>query len=155
MTTMAYLWLAAALVLAVLEAMTTNLVSIWFVGGAIAAFLTALFDGSLLAQLIVFTVVTAALLAAMRPLLRKHMIVKNPIRTNASRIIGMEAIVTEPIDNLRSSGAVRVDGVEWTARSQSGAAIDAGTRVKILRIEGVKVFVQPVEETAPAASGVS
>ena len=48
----------------------------------------SLFDGSLLAQLIVFTVVTAALLAAMRPLLRKHMIVKNPIRTNASRIIG-------------------------------------------------------------------
>jgi len=145
MTTMAYTWLAVALVLAILEAMTTNLVSMWFVGGAVGAFITVLLGGGVLAQLIVFTVVSAALLAAMRPLIKKRMIVKNPIKTNVNRVIGTTGIVTEPIDNLRAVGAVRLGGVEWTARSADGAPIGKDAEVRVLRIEGVKAIVETVE----------
>jgi len=142
---MAYTWLAVALVLAILEAMTTNLVSMWFVGGAVGAFITVLLGGGVLAQLIVFTVVSAALLAAMRPLIKKRMIVKNPIKTNVNRVIGTTGIVTEPIDNLRAVGAVRLGGVEWTARSADGAPIGKDAEVRVLRIEGVKAIVETVE----------
>jgi membrane protein implicated in regulation of membrane protease activity len=145
MTTMAYVWLAVAVVLAVWEAMTTNLVSMWFVGGAVAAFLTVLLGGGLLVQLIVFTVVSAALLAAMRPLVKKRLLVKDPIRTNVNRLLGTSGIVTEPIDNLRATGAVRLGGVEWTARSADGGPIPKDAQVKVLRIEGVKAIVETVE----------
>ena len=154
MTTAIYCWIAAVIAFSVLEGLTVALVSVWFIGGSIAGLVAAACGASVGLQLGIFVAVSAILLALLRPLAKKYI---SPRRehTNADRLVGREALVTEPIDNLRSSGAVRVDGVEWTARSQSGAAIDAGTRVKILRIEGVKVFVQPVEETAPAASGVS
>lgn len=144
MTAMAYIWLVAAVILGIWEAMTTNLVSVWFVGGAIVAFLTALLGGGFLVQLALFTGVSALLLACMRPVLKKRLLVSHPIKTNADRIIGMTGVVTKPIDNRSASGAVKVGGMEWTARSQSGMPIAAGEQVKILRIDGVKVYVEPV-----------
>ena len=147
MTAMAYVWLALAIVMGIVEGATYALVSVWFAGGAVAAFIAALLDVGIPAQLGIFVVVSAILLACLRPLARRRAAVK-PEPTNADRILGMEAIVTEPIDNVAATGAVKVAGVEWSARSEGGAAIAAGTRVKILRISGVKVFVEPLEVTA-------
>ena len=62
--------------------------------------------------------------------------------TNADRAIGQETQVTEDIDNIHGKGAVVIRGVTWTARSEDGSIIPAGTMVKVLRIEGVKVFVE-------------
>ena len=43
-----------------------------------------------------------------------------------------------------SSGQVNVSGQIWSARSQHDVAIPAGAEVRVLRIEGVKVFVEAV-----------
>ena len=148
MTAMAYVWLALAIVMGIVEGATYALVSVWFAGGAIAAFVAALLDAGIPAQLGIFVVVSAILLACLRPLARRRSAVK-PERTNADRILGMEAIVTEAIDNVAAKGAVKVAGMEWTARSEDGSPIAVGTRVKIMHISGVKVLVQPLE--VPAA----
>ena len=66
------------------------------------------------------------------------------VATNADRIIGQKAMVTEPIDNVAGTGAVSIGGTVWTARSDSAKPIAAGSVVRILRIEGVKVLVAPV-----------
>ena len=147
MTAMAYVWLVIAIGMGIVEGLTYSLVSVWFAGGAIAAFFAALFGGSFVVQLALFVAVSAVLLACLRPLARRRSAVK-PVATNADRIIGMVGIVTEAIDNLHATGAVKVGSVEWTARSQDGGAIAAGTKVRILRISGVKVFVEPAEEPA-------
>lgn len=144
MTILAYVWLAVAIGTSVLEGVTASLVSIWFAGGAVAAFFTALFGGSFPLQLTLFVAVSAILLACLRPLARRRAVVK-PTATNADRILGMTGIVTEPIDNVEATGAVKVGGVEWTARSEQDAPIERGAQVKILRISGVKVYVEPVE----------
>lgn len=148
MTAMAYVWLALAIAMGILEGATYALVSVWFAGGAVAAFVAALLDVGIPAQLGIFIVVSAILLACLRPLARRRSAVK-PERTNADRILGMEAVVTEAIDNVAATGTVKVAGVEWSARSEDGSPIAAGTKVKILRISGVKVFVEPAE--VPAA----
>lgn len=142
MTAMAYVWLAVAVIMGIVEGATFNLVSVWFAGGAVAAFFAALFGGSFLLQLALFIIVSALLLACLRPLARRRAAVK-PDPTNADLIIGMVGIVTEPIDNIRATGAIRINGVEWTARSEQDTVIEAGTQVRILRISGVKVFVEP------------
>ena len=147
MTAMAYVWLALAIVMGIVEGVTYALVSVWFAGGAVAAFAAALLGAGIPAQLGIFVVVSAILLACLRPLARRRAAVK-PEPTNADRILGMEAVVTEAIDNVAARGAVKVGGVEWTARSEGGAPIAAGTKVKILRISGVKVFVEPAEVPA-------
>lgn len=147
MTVLAYVWLAVAIVMAILEGATLSLVSAWFAGGAVAAFFAALLDASFPVQLLVFVAVSAVLLACLRPWVRSRVQVrKHP--TNADRVIGRVGIVTEPIDNVAATGAVKVDGVEWTARSEGGAVLQPGTRVTILRIGGVKLFVEPAAEPA-------
>lgn len=147
MTAMAYVWLAAAVVFGIVEGVTYNLVSVWFAGGAVAAFFTALLGGGIPLQLGLFVVVSAILLACLRPLAKRRAVVPHD-RTNADRIIGMTAIVTETIDNVQGTGAVKINGTEWTARAEDDAVIEAGTQVTILRISGVKVYVEPAAVTA-------
>ncbi len=147
----AYFWLAAAVFFGVVEAATVCLVSIWFIGGSIAAFIAALFGASILVQTIIFIVASGALLLLMRPLLRKHLMPKHTA-TNADRLIGQEALVTEEVNNLTETGAIKINGVLWTAKSQSGEIIPVGTLVKVLRIEGAKVYVESAVVTAASKS---
>lgn len=139
-----YLWLAAVIILVVVEAATVGLVSLWFAVGALAAFVVSFFTPSPWIQLGVFALVSVAAMALIRPLAKKYLIPKKTA-TNADRILGQEALVLEEIDNLSARGRVSVAGMEWAARSEDGAPIPAGALVTILRIEGVKVFVSPAK----------
>ncbi len=137
------IWLVLLLLFAGGEAATVGLTSIWFAAGALAALIAALLGGALWLQITLFLVVSLLCLAAVRPLAKRHL--NNKVEhTNADRAIGAEAQVTEDIDNIHGKGAVIIRGVTWTARSQDGSPIPAGTMVKVLRIEGVKVFVERV-----------
>ncbi len=144
MPVMAWVWLGALVVFAIVEASTVTLVSIWFVGGSFAALITALLGGALWLQVTVFLTVSILLLLCLRPLLRKFYSPKK-IQTNTPANIGKLAIVTEDIDNIRALGAVKLSGITWTARSKSGSPIEAGTVVRVTQIEGVKLLVEPAE----------
>ena len=141
---MTIVWTAAIILFGAVEAMTAGLVSIWFVAGALVALVAAFVDASLVVQIVLFLVVSAAALAVTRPLLRK-ITAANAIPTNADRVLGELAKVTEAIDNENSTGAVYVDGKTWTARSADDSVIPAGSRVKIESMQGVKLLVSPVE----------
>ena len=144
-----WLWLIALVVFAVVEAATAGLVCIWFAVGALAALLAGLFGAGILVQVVVFAVVSAAALAATRPLVRR-MTAGKAVATNADRVLGAAAKVTETIDNENSAGAVYVDGKTWTARSADGSVIPAGEQVEVISMEGVKLFVKLCEKTEGA-----
>ena len=147
-TTQKLVWLVLLLLFAAGEAVSVGLTSIWFAAGSLAALIAALLGWALWIQIALFLVVSLLCLAAVRPLAKRHL--NNKVEpTNADRVIGLEVLVTEDIDNLHGKGAVIVNGLTWSARSQDDTAIPAGMLVKILRIEGVKVFVERV----PVASG--
>ena len=141
---MTMVWIGAMVVFAVVEALTAGLVSIWFVAGSVAGLIAAMAGAGLLAQLIWFLAVSAAALALTRPLVKKISAVRT-VPTNADRVLGETARVTETIDNDRSTGAVYVDGKTWTARSTDGAVIPAGSRVRVRRLEGVTLMVRALE----------
>ena len=148
---MIWVWLGAAVVFGVVEALTAGLVSIWFVAGSAAALIGAFLGAGLGAQVALFVVVSAAALAVTRPLVRRYTAGK-AVPTNLDRVLGDSGKVTETIDNENSSGAVYVDGKTWTARSADGSVIPAGTVVEILRMEGVKLFVKKIEEKVEVVS---
>ena len=140
---MQILWLVLLIIFAASEAVTVGLTSIWFAAGALVALVAALLGGPMWVQITLFLAVSLLCLAAVRPLAKKHLNRKVE-RTNADRVIGAEAQVTEDIDNIHGKGAVIIRGMTWSARSQDGAPIPTGTLVKVLRIEGVKVFVEQI-----------
>ena len=142
MNGMVWTWLGVMAVSAFVEAATLTLVSIWFAAGALAATFAAYAGASLTVQLILFVGVSIAACVAVRPLARRF-VAPNVVPTNADRLLGAEARVTEEIDNAAPSGAVYVDGKTWTARSSGGERIPAGELVEMERMEGVKLIVRP------------
>ncbi len=142
---MTMVWIAAVVVFGIAEAATAGLVSIWFVGGAGAALVAAVFGGPLWLQFVLFLAVSVALLALTRPLARK-MLDKTIVPTNADRVLHHTARVTETVDNERPSGAVYIDGKTWTARSEDGTVLAKDKLVEVVRMEGVKLFVTEKKE---------
>ncbi len=143
-----YIWAALMVVFLIVEAACpVHLVSIWFAVGALTALVTSLLGGALWLQIVLFLVVSMALLALLWPLVRKFL---NPkvTPTNVDSVIGTTGYVTADINNEDAVGQVKLGAMVWTARSTSGSPIPKGTLVKADRVEGVKVFVTPAE--APA-----
>lgn len=143
----AIIWLALTVVFLITEAATVTVVSLWFAAGSLAAMVTALTGGGLAFQATVFLIISIVMLTALRPLVRKY-VTPTLTPTNIDSVIGSVGIVTVQIDNISATGQVKLNGMEWTARSTSGEPIAAGTQVTVNRIEGVKVFVSPAEVAA-------
>ena len=145
----AIVWLVLMVLFLVTEASTVTLVSLWFAAGSLAAMLVSLLKVPVWFQIMVFILVSAIALSALRPLVRKH-IKPKLTKTNVDAVIGSTGLVTVAIDNVSAVGQVKLGAMYWTARSESGAPIGEGTLVKVERIEGVKAFVSPVKETVTA-----
>ena len=135
-------WVAALVVFLIVEAVTAGLVSIWFVFGSLVALICAALGAAVWLQIFWFVIVSVATLVLTRPLVKRY-VDSRSVATNADRSSGRAAVVTERIDNLAATGAVKLDGVVWTARSTDDAVtIETGERVTVRAIEGVKLIVE-------------
>jgi membrane protein implicated in regulation of membrane protease activity len=144
---MVYTWAALIIVFLIVEGVTAGLASIWFALGAVAALISVFLGAPVWLQITSFVVVSTVTLIFTRPLARKY--VNRRIQpTNADRVIGASAIVTERIDNVASTGYVTVGGRLWPARSRFGDPIEKDTVTVVRSIEGIKLIVEPtlVEE---------
>lgn len=136
-----WIWLGLTVLFAVAEAATAALVSLWFIGGSLAALVAALCGAPLWLQIILFFAVSGLLLLLLRPLVRRTVDTRKTV-TNAESNVGKVVLVTERIDNLRETGAVKISGVEWSARSADGSVIEAGTAVRVTKLKSAKVLVE-------------
>ncbi len=138
---MIYFWIAVTIVFVIVEVATTQLVTIWFALGSVAALLACTLKAELYLQIIIFAVVSTLALVLTRPLVKK-LSQKEFLPTNADRNIGKSATVTETIDNIAGTGAVKIDGNIWTARSSDDTVIEKDTIVTVEKIDGVKLIVK-------------
>lgn len=141
-------WLGIMIFFLIVEACVVGLVSIWFAFGALAGLITAALGGGVPLQIIVAVAVSGIALAALRPLTKKYMTPKL-VKTNVDAIVEKEGIVTEEINNLLATGAVKIGGVTWTARSTNDEIIPEGSVIRADRVEGVKLYVTLVGASAP------
>lgn len=135
------IWAAAIVVFGILEAVTAQLVSIWFVFGAIAALIASFFNVPFAVQVVIFVAVTVLALVITRPLVKKFINPKK-VKTNADKVVGQTGIVVQDINNVEATGQVKVDGQIWTARSTGNNVIASGNEVIIEKIDGVKLIVK-------------
>lgn len=138
---MLWIWIGLIVIFVIVEAATVQLVTVWFAVGGIAGLIAYAFGLEIWMQILIFAVVSAVALAITRPFVKRFTKGrKQP--TNADRYIGQEATVTEPISNELSTGAVRIGGLEWTARTVDNSEVDKGERVTVEAIEGAKLLVK-------------
>ncbi len=138
-------WIALLIIFAVAEAVTVQLVSVWFAVGALAGLIANLCGANVTLQIVIFISVSIICFIATRPLVKKF--TANRIeKTNADRCIGDTAVVVEEINNVEASGQVKVNGNIWTARSLDNSVIPVNARVTVEKIEGVKLIVSLEKE---------
>ena len=138
-------WLAAAIILLIVEGLAPGLVSIWFALGALAAMVSAMLGAPLWLQLVWFALVSVVSLILTRPLAKKYVNAR-AVRTNADMAIGEDCVVTEAIDNVLGRGAVSVGGKIWTARMrEADGKAEKGAVLRVVRIEGVKLIVEKIK----------
>ena len=147
MNYMAIIWFVLLVGFLMIESSTVAMVSIWFAAGALVALILSLLQVQLWVQVAAFLIVSCALLAALRPFVRKF-IEPKIVKTNVDSVVGSLGVVTQQIDNLQPAGQVKLGAMEWTARSASDESIPVGTRVRVVRIEGVKAIVEPAAVAA-------
>ncbi len=136
------MWLIIIILLTILEAITINLVSIWFIVSAIISLFLSFVVDSFYIQFMVFVGIGLILMLLTRPYLVKKLS-KKKISTNLDRVLGMEGIVTEEITKLKI-GEVKVDGKKWSAISNE--KIKVGEEVIVEDIDGVKLIVRKGEK---------
>lgn len=138
---MGLLWVLAVVVFLVMESLTYQMVSIWFILGAIAGIIVYFLGGGFFVQFSVFIAVSLLLLILFRPIAMK-MLKNQDFKSNADGLIGKGVLITEDIDNINGKGKGKINGMEWTVRSETSEEIKAGSIVQVKRIEGVKLIVE-------------
>lgn len=140
------IWLIVVAVLLFIEILTLGLTTIWFAGGALAAFIATYLDVNVWGQLLLFIVISLLLLFFTRPVAVRYFN-KERVKTNYEGLIGKVVKITERVDNFNQSGAAMVNGQIWTVRTKKdGIIIEPGTKVKIIDIVGVKLIVKEYRE---------
>ncbi len=138
-------WLAAMIILIVIEIVTVGLATIWFAIGALTAIIVSLFGGGPLLQLAAFLSVSFGMLIFTRPFAVKY-INSTRTRTNYEGIIGKVVRITQNVDNIAETGCAIVNGQEWTVRAvKQGSKIALGDLAKVVDIKGVKLIVEKYE----------
>ncbi len=140
------IWLGILAALLFIEAITAGLTTIWFAGGALIAAIASYAGANLTIQILLFLCVSVVLLIFTRPVAMRYFN-KETVQTNANSLIGKKAVVIQEIDNLAQTGQVRINDIEWTARSvDDKAKIEKDTIVEIREIQGVKLIVKKTDQ---------
>ncbi len=143
---LAAMWMAFVIIFLVVEIITVGLTTIWLAGGALVAFFLAAMGANFWWQLAGFFIVSFVLIYFTRPWALKHF---NPrrTRTNSEGLIGEIVKITRQVDNRAAKGTALAKGQEWSARAISDdMVLEEGMLVKVVRIEGVKLIVEPVSD---------
>ncbi len=135
---MTLFWTVLLVAAVIAEALTTALIAVWFMPGALLAIIFSALHFPVWTQLLAFFV--SALGIIFRVIFHDKLFKSKVVPTNADSLIGKKAIVIEDIDNIAAKGAVKIGGSVWSARSASGEPIPADTVIEIVSIEGVKLI---------------
>ncbi len=138
----ALIWLILGIGLVVAEVFTVDLFLLMLAVGAFAAAGTALVTDNLLAQVLVFSVVSVLAVGGIRPFVKRRMLhhTEDGTPLSVAAIEGAVATVVERVDT--DHGLVSVEGDSWTARPFDATQVfEPGDRVKVVEVKGATALV--------------
>ena len=138
-----WMWFIIAIGLLIVELSTVELVAIWFaLSSLVLGVLVSIFpEMPMLLQVAIFVILSGILVLSTRKLVKKITARKKGQETNLELVVGHTARVVEKIDNEREVGAVKINGLIWSARSENNEVIENDTLVTIKEIKGNKAIV--------------
>lgn len=145
-------WLIASGIFFIAEIITLGFLVFWLGVGALLAMVVSFFIDNLIIQATVFVVSSAILILATKPFVDKFINNKKSVKTNVYSLIDQEGLVTQDINLIEATGQVNVNGEVWSATCKGNSTIPQGTTVKVLKVNGVKLLVEPIKEKSTVAN---
>ena len=136
-------WIGIAVVLAVLELLSMDLVLLMFAVGAVAGGLLTALGAPFWLALLVAVVVSTALLWLARPPIVARLHQGPTLTTGHDALVGRTAVVTEPVGPY--GGRVQLASETWSARTEGHLEIQPGTEVLVTRIDGATAVITAKE----------
>lgn len=140
------IWLIAAGVFFIAEIITLGFLMFWLGVGALLAMVVSFFIDNIIIQATVFVISSAILILGTKPFVDKFVNNKKSVKTNVYSMLGQEGLVTQDINLIKATGQVNVNGEIWSATCKGTTTIPQGTAVKVLKVRGVKLLVEPIKE---------
>ena len=139
------IWLGIFVLAIIIEALTADLVTIWFAFGGVIALVISFIPGvNWWIELIVFMVISMATLLCLRPIATK-LLKRNIVSSNVDEMIHKKGKMIKGCDEL-NHGEVKINGVIWTAiSSDEHQDIKEGTLVEVLAVDGNKLVVKEIK----------
>jgi len=134
-------WIIIAAVCFIGEIVIPQFFLFWFGVGSIGALASHFLGLSYSYQWVVFAVISVVGLISTRRFARM-ILKKEPKKAGVERLIDEVMVVTSEIDNSKSMGKVRDRGDSWRAVSEDGKIIKEGSKVRVIRVEGVSLVVR-------------
>lgn len=134
------IWAIGIIAFVVLEAVTYQMVSLWFAIGAVGGIIASALGAPFNVQMIIFIALSVVFLIALRPVSMKILKTRGA-KTNVDGLIGKEVLITKDIDNINGVGEGKINGMTWSVRSLDNAKIPANTTAVVEKVEGVKLIV--------------
>lgn len=140
------IWLSVFVIALIIEAVGTDLVSIWFALGGLVALVISLIPGvAWWIELIVFTVISVVTLICLRPLVSKYL-KRDVISSNIDEITHKKGLITKAVTPL-NPGECKINDVLWTAiASDEKTTIKVGSVIEVLAVSGNKLVVKEVKD---------
>lgn len=139
-----WFWLGIIILSVIVEVFTEQLVSIWFIPGALISIIFDLCHLGIGWQILVFLAISVVGIIIGKKFLSKYKL-GSTTKTNIDAIIGEKCIVTEKIDNFAGRGQAKVNGQLWSARGVSDEdTFEEGEILIVVAIEGVKLIVKKI-----------
>ena len=138
---MGWIWIGIIALAIIVEVVTDQMVSVWFVPGGIVAIILNFFEVDLVWQILAFLLISALGIVLFKCVLGKKLVNNKNTKTNIDAIIGERCVVTEKIDNFAGCGQARVGAQIWSARGASEDDVfEVGEILNVVAIEGVKLI---------------
>lgn len=135
-----WIWIAVIIAAVVIEALTDQLISVWFVPGAILGVILDFCNVDFIWQMLI-TIVTAVVGIIFTKVFLAKIAPRRIVKTNVDAIIGERCVVTEKIDNFAGCGQAKVNGQIWSARGVcEDDVFEVGEALRVVAIEGVKLI---------------
>lgn len=140
------IWLVIFVVALIIEAVGTDLVSVWFAAGAVVALILSLIPWvAWWVQLICFLVISIGTLFCFRPMAKRFMR-RDLVNSNIDEMKGQKGLLIEKIDSLHR-GVCKIGDVKWTAVGATDQDVIAeGSTVVVLAVSGNKLIVKKVDD---------
>ncbi|KNF08140.1 nodulation efficiency protein D-like protein [Gottschalkia purinilytica] len=137
-------WIIVAVICGVVEIATLGITSIWFVVGALIAWLLAELNLPFEIQILAFFISSGVMLYFTRPIAQRLLKIGHA-KTNTDLLIGEIGIVIKDIETINSVGQVKVKGQVWSAKTSGEEDIAKDEKIEVVGIEGVKLIVKKIK----------